>query len=55
MKDIRDYLVNEARVDWRNVHDAILNVLMKYCRNYMNNKEINDYCNKVRDALDKIH
>ena len=54
MKDLKDTLLNEARVDWSNVHDAVLNTLMRYYNKPGVSKEVKDYCDKVRDALNSI-
>lgn len=55
MKNLTEYTsVNEARVDWRNVHDAILNVLQRYCNKVGVSQEVRDYCDKVREALNNI-
>ena len=54
MKDIRDCIINESRITPANVHDAILTVLMKYYNKLGVSKEVTDYCDKVRDALNKI-
>ena len=63
MKEIKNF-INEAytplainktsRVTWANVHDAVLNTLMKYYRKPGISKEVTDYCDKVRDALNSI-
>ena len=54
MKDIRDCIINESRITPANVHDAILNVLMKYNRKLGVSKDVTDYCDRVRDALNKV-
>lgn len=54
MKNLKDSLINEARVDWRNVHDAVLNTLKKYSWKPGVSKDVIEYCNKVRDALESI-
>lgn len=55
MKNIKEFInVNEARIDWRNVHDAILNLLFKYSSKMGVSQEVKDYCDKVREALDTI-
>ena len=53
MKDIKDCIVNESRITSANVHDAILNVLMKYYRKLGVSKEVQDYCDRVREALNE--
>ena len=54
MKQLNEYIINESRITWANVHDAVLNTLMKYYRKPGISKEVTDYCDKVRDALNKI-
>ena len=61
MKQIDEYideavksLTPTSRVTWANVHDAILNVLMKYINKPGVSKEVQDYCTKVREALNSI-
>ena len=55
MKTIKDFMhVNEARVDWRNVHDALLNVLRKYTEKPGVSNDVKEYCNKVREALETV-
>lgn len=60
MKNLTDILKNEnneideARMSWMNVHDAVLNVLRKYNDKPGVPQDVKDYCTKVREALDKI-
>ena len=60
MRNLTDLLknennaINEARVTWMNVHDAVLNVLRKYNDKLGVPQDVKDYCTKVREALDKI-
>lgn len=55
MKNLTEYTsINEARVDWRNVHDAILNVLQRYYNKVGVSQEVKDYCDKVREAINNI-
>lgn len=55
MKTIKDFMnVNEARVDWRNVHDAVLNVLLKYSSKPGVSNDVKDYCNNVREMLETV-
>ncbi len=54
MKDIKDCIVNESRITSANVHDAILTVLMKYYNKLGVSKEVKDYCDRVREALNEI-
>ncbi len=59
MKNLTEYLENdinidEARMSWMNVHDAVLNVLRKYNDKPGVPQDVKDYCTKVREALDKI-
>ena len=54
MKQLNEYIINESRITWTNVHDAVLNTLMKYYRKQGISKEVTDYCDKVRDALNSI-
>lgn len=46
--------VNEARVDWRNVHDAILNVLAKYQFKPGVSQDVKEYCENVKKALESV-
>ena len=55
MKQLNEYIINESRITWANVHDAVLNTLMKYYRKPGISKEVTDYCDKVRDALNSIN
>lgn len=60
MKNLTDFLnnenneIDEARISWMNVHDAILNVLRKYDNKPGVPQDVKNYCTKVREALDKI-
>ena len=54
MKDIKNCILNESRITSANVHDAILTVLMKYYNKLGVSKEVKDYCDKIREALEKI-
>lgn len=57
MQNITDFInngINEARVDWRNVHDAILNVLRKYTEKPGIPQDVRNYCNNVREALENV-
>lgn len=55
MKTIKDFMnVNEAKVDWKNVHDALLNVLMKYSSKPGVSNDVRDYCNNVREMLETV-
>lgn len=62
MKNLTEFLnnenntneIDEARLSWMNVHDAILNVLRKYNDKLGVPQDVKDYCTKVREALDKI-
>lgn len=66
MKDIKNYLANEyvneaikpltptSRVTSANVHDAILTLLFKYLNKPGVSQEVQNYCDKVREALDTI-
>jgi hypothetical protein len=60
MKNLTDFLnnenneIDEARMSWMNVHDAILNVLRKYDNKPGVPQDVKNYCTKVREALDKI-
>ena len=55
MKDIKDTInINEARITWANVHDAVLNTLKKYSWKPGVTKDVTDYCDKIREALAKI-
>ena len=53
MKDIVSS-INEGRISCKNVHDAILNVLFKYYNKLGVTKEVQEYCDKVREALESI-
>ena len=53
MKTINNY-INEAHVDWKNVHDAILHLCFKYYNKPGVSQEVKDYCDKVRQALDTV-
>ena len=54
MKDIKNFMIDEARISWSNVHDAILNLVFKYYNKPGVSQEVKDYCDKVREALDTI-
>lgn len=60
MKNLTDFLnnenneINEARMSWMNVHDAILNVLRKYDNKPGVPQDVKDYCAKVMEALEKV-
>lgn len=60
MKNLTEFLnnenneIDEARMSWMNVHDAILNVLRKYNDKLGVPQDVKDYCQKVREALNKI-
>ena len=55
MKDIKDTInINEARITWANVHDAVLNTLKKYSWKPGVTKDVTDYCDKIREALNEI-
>ena len=60
MKGLTEYIENdinnidEARMSWMNVHDAVLNVLRKYDDKFGVPQDVKDYCQKVREALNKI-
>lgn len=55
MKNIKDTInINEARITWANVHDAVLNTLKKYSWKPGVTKDVTDYCDKIREALAKI-
>ena len=53
MKEIKEY-ITESTVDWRNVHDAILTVCRKYIMKPGVSKDVIDYCENIRKALDEI-
>lgn len=55
MKDIKNFMIDEARISWSNVHDAILNLVFKYYSKPGVSQEVKDYCDKVREALDTIN
>ena len=62
MKNLTEFLnnenntneIDEARMSWMNVHDAVLTVLRKYDDKYGVPQDVKDYCQKVREALNKI-
>lgn len=60
MKNLTEFLNNEnneiyeARISWMNVHDAIVHLLYKYYNKFDVPQDVKDYCDKVREALDKI-
>ena len=62
MKNLTEFLnnenntneIDEARISWMNVHDAVLNVLRKYNDKLGVPQDVKDYCTKVREALNKI-
>lgn len=54
MKDIKEFMIEEGRMSWANVHDAILTLLFKYYSKPGVSQEVKDYCDKVREALDTI-
>lgn len=54
MKDIKEFMIDEARIGSANVHDVILNLLFKYYNKPGVSQEVKDYCDKVRKALDTI-
>jgi len=55
MKNLKDTIeINESKITWANVHDAVLNVLMKYYRKFGISKDVTDYCDKIKEALEKI-
>ena len=54
MKDIKEFIINEAKLNSSNVHDAIVHLLFKYYNKPGVSQEVKDYCDKVREALDTI-
>lgn len=54
MKDIKEFMIDEAKLNWSNVHDAIVRLLFKYYDKPGVSQEVKDYCDKVREALDTI-
>lgn len=60
MKNLTEFInndnnnIDEARMSWKNVHDAVLTVLRKYDDKYGVPQDVKDYCQKVREALNKI-
>ena len=54
MKDIKEFMIGEAKLNSSNVHDAILNLLFKYYNKPGISQEVKDYCDKIRKALDTI-
>jgi len=55
MKNLKDTIeINEAKITWANVHDAVLNTLRKYSWKPGISKDVIDYCDKIKEALEKI-
>lgn len=62
MKNLTEFLnnenntneIDEARMSWMNVHDAIVHLLYKYDNKVGVPQDVKDYCTKVREALRSI-
>lgn len=54
MKDIKEFMIDEAKLNLSNVHDTIVHLLFKYYNKPGVSQEVKDYCDKVREALDTI-